>query len=38
MFPELFEARMKALLGDEYAAFLAAFDRPRNGGLRLNPL
>ena len=38
MFPELFEARMKALLGDEYAAFLASYDRPRNVGLRLNPL
>ncbi len=38
MFPELFEARMKALLGSEYADFLASYDRPRNVGLRLNPL
>ena len=38
MLPALFEARMKALLGEEYAAFLAAYDRPRNVGLRLNPL
>ena len=38
MFPDLFEARMKALLGAEYAAFLASYDRPRNVGLRLNPL
>jgi len=38
MFPELFEARMKALLGDEYADFLASYDRPRNVGLRVNPL
>ena len=38
MFPELFEVRMKALLGEEYDAFLASYDRPRNVGLRLNPL
>ena len=38
MFPELFEARMKALLGAEYEAFLASYDRPRNVGLRVNPL
>ena len=38
MFPELFEARMKALLGEEYAEFLASYDRPRNVGLRINPL
>ena len=38
MFPELFEARMKALLGEEYAAYLASYDRPRNVGLRVNPL
>ena len=38
MFPELFEARMKALLGEEYADFLASYDRPRNVGLRVNPL
>ena len=38
MFPELFEARMQTLLGAEYADFLASYDRPRNVGLRLNPL
>ena len=38
MFPELFEARMKELLGAEYADFLASYDRPRNVGLRVNPL
>ena len=38
MFPELFEARMKSLLGAEYADFLSSYDRPRNVGLRLNPL
>ena len=38
MLPELFEARMQSLLGAEYAEFLASYDRPRNVGLRLNPL
>ena len=38
MFPELFEQRMKSLLGEEYPAYLASYDRPRNVGLRLNPL
>lgn len=38
MFPNGFEARMKRLLGDEYEDFLASYDRPRNVGLRLNPL
>ena len=38
MLPELFEARMRSLLGEEYDAFFAAYDRPRNVGLRLNPL
>jgi len=38
MLPELFETRMKSLLGGEYAEFFAAYDRPRNVGLRLNPL
>ena len=38
MLPELFLARMQRLLGTEYEAFLAAYDRPRNVGLRLNPL
>jgi len=38
MFPQQFESRMKNLLGQEYEAFLAAYDLPRNVGLRLNPL
>ncbi len=38
MLPELFEARMKALLGEEYPDFLASYARPRAVGLRLNPL
>ena len=38
MLPELFCEKMKTLLGEEYEAFLAALDRPRAVGLRLNPL
>ena len=38
MLPELFCEKMKSLLGEEYEAFLAALDRPRAVGLRLNPL
>lgn len=38
MFPEQFTQRMQRLLGEEYGAFLASYDRPRNVGLRLNPL
>ena len=38
MLPELFTERMKRLLGEEYASFLAAYDLPRNVGLRVNPL
>ncbi len=38
MVPELFTQRMQALLGNEYEAFQACYDRPRNVGLRLNPL
>lgn len=38
MVPELFTQRMQALLGEEYEAFQACYDRPRNVGLRLNPL
>jgi len=37
MLPAAFLARMKRLLGDEYEAFLASYDRPHNTGLRLNP-
>ena len=38
MLPPLFLERMEALLGPEYPDFLAAYDRPRNVGLRRNPL
>ena len=38
MLPEAFCEKMKALLGEEYEAFLASLDRPRALGLRLNPL
>lgn len=36
--PTGFLARMERLLGDEYPAFLAAFDKPRTPALRVNPL
>ena len=38
MLPEAFCDKMKALLGPEYEAFLAALELPRAVGLRLNPL
>ena len=38
MLPEGFILRMQSLLGEEYAAFSALFDRPLCTGLRLNPL
>ena len=38
MLPEGFSARMQALLQEEYGDFLASYDRPRNVGLRMNPL
>ena len=38
MLPSAFLERMKRLLGDEYEDFLASYDRPRNTGLRRNPL
>ncbi len=37
-FPEAFIARMKTMLGDDYEAFLAVYDRPNTPALRLNPL
>ena len=37
MLPSEFLARMEALLGKEYGAFLAALDRPLQKGLRLGP-
>ncbi len=36
--PEAFVAKMQQLLGDEYASFLAAFERERSLGLRVNTL
>ncbi len=38
MLPVQFTEKMRLLLGAEYAEFLASYDRPRNAGLRLNPL
>ena len=38
MLPKAFLARMEKLLGPEFPAFLASYDRPRNVGLRVNPL
>jgi len=35
--PEAFAARMKAMLGEDYEAFLAAYDCPNTPALRLNP-
>jgi len=36
--PEAFALRMKAMLGSEYDAFLAAYDRPTTPALRINPM
>lgn len=36
--PEVFRKRMHALLGVDYAAFLAGYDRPLSRGLRVNTL
>ncbi len=38
MLPVLFPERMKKLLGSDYDAFLSSYERPRNVGLRINPL
>lgn len=38
MLPTDFEARMRRLLGAEYEEFLASYERPRNLGIRFNPL
>lgn len=35
--PSAFCERMKALLGDDYPAFLASYERPMQRGLRVNP-
>ncbi len=37
MLPSDFLARQRRLLGDEFDAFLAAYQAPRSAGLRLNP-
>lgn len=34
--PELFQEKMKSILGEEYGDFLNCFDRPRQFGLRVN--
>lgn len=36
--PSAFLARMKEMLGDEYGAFLDAYDKPRRQALRVNTL
>lgn len=38
MLPEQFTARMKEMLGEEYAAFLEAYEQDRYLALRVNPL
>ena len=38
MLPEAFLERMKSLLGDEYDAFLATFEKPNVRGARINTL
>ena len=38
MLPEGFLTRIKAQLGEEYAAFLASLERPRAVAMRFNPL
>ena len=36
--PQAFTDRMKSMLGEDYEAFLAAYDRPNTPALRLNPM
>ncbi len=36
--PQAFADRMKKMLGDEYEAFLEAYDRPNTPALRFNPM
>ena len=38
MLPSEFLSRMQRLLGDEFDAFMASYEKPRNTGLRINPL
>ena len=36
--PKVFEERMKDMLGNEFAAYLASYENVRQYGLRINPL
>lgn len=36
--PESFTERMKSMLGSEYSAFIASFDKEKTSGLRINTL
>src|SRR5699024_9855021 len=36
--PEAFAHRMKEILGEEFPAFLAAYEQPHLKGVRVNPL
>ena len=36
--PEAFAHRMKEMLGEEFPAFLAAYEQPHLKGVRVNPL
>ncbi|MBB3109982.1 NOL1/NOP2/sun family putative RNA methylase [Paenibacillus phyllosphaerae] len=38
LLPEKFRHKMKGLLGEEFEAFLASYERPRKYGLRVNTL
>ncbi|MEA4964357.1 MAG: RsmB/NOP family class I SAM-dependent RNA methyltransferase [Oscillospiraceae bacterium] len=38
MLPDTFQSRMRRLLGPDFTAFLASYDRPRAVALRRNPL
>lgn len=38
LLPVDFQTRMKAMLGSDYPAFLASYEKPRKNGLRINPL
>lgn len=38
LLPDDFKKRMKQMLREEYGAFLAAYEKPRFRGIRLNPL
>ena len=38
MLPQEFEQRMKQMLGEEYSAFEASYEKEKYQALRLNPL